>query len=672
MQSQSYANGNINVGVDKQGDAYTLRFTDNSSGCIQNVPVFIPEIVFKGHTQDFTRGDDQRFVPIIKKNSSVPAGKFLLEDGGSSNNYQNFYVLDGYPTDYQNHKTFSVLVNENEEHQINKLFIHPNITMNTDDWRQYYEPGQPHYQSAVLFQKDFYIKGAGTPTLSLPNELPNPERFKYEKTITDEFVAIRKLPTFSAANDNQKKFYANAFGGSQAYNNYTPAELDGRGWSKNKQSGILYDNALVAYFNSLRGGNGTATIGNLTTQELDGFAGWIGGMQYGLIINDSEGGRNTAGQLIFDTFNDPTAANNFMYVADRVKAQTGKDYVDLIGVPRKFTLNNKKIEFGSFESPNNGGYTTNDMLNALANPAQFGGNLNNIVYFKDVGYAPMFGGTKNYATNTPYPSSQIWGPVDLYAACLNHPLIFQRAHPTKKLWTYNWFFSDREIPRSTEQIYDLRNTSKGVQQGPNLSGKVYFTRNLPALSSQMMYDYFFFLLCNPTSEIVDNWLRLDNFTSLTPISSALKRVGGGDPCNAQFAVGEYSGNDYACGAGQWNSHENQLEEVMRAMYRFNSTEAKNICNGSQTHEAPAFSYKRSNMGSFSTIAVPNDNSEVLRSVINDTPFATVWYNAAIGKRILLFQDCYTPFGKNTEFQITINGTQHTRTTNGPALYVEIF
>ena len=267
VQSQSYANGNINVGVDKQGDAYTLRFTDNSSGCIQNVPVFIPEIVFKGHTQDFTRGDDQRFVPIIKKNSSVPAGKFLLEDGGSSNNYQNFYVLDGYPTDYQNHKTFSVLVNENEEHQINKLFIHPNITMNTDDWRQYYEPGQPHYQSAVLFQKDFYIKGAGTPTLSLPNELPNPERFKYEKTITDEFVAIRKLPTFSAANDNQKKFYANAFGGTQAYNNYTPAELDGRGWSKNKQSGILYDNALVAYFNSLRGGNGTATIGNLNTQE---------------------------------------------------------------------------------------------------------------------------------------------------------------------------------------------------------------------------------------------------------------------------------------------------------------------------------------------------------------------------------------------------------------------
>ena len=508
------------------------------------------------------------------------------------------------------------------------------------------------------------------------NPLIEPVAFLYNSDIVDEFKAIRLVPGFMAT----KKFISSAFPRNN-FLQYTPNELFSHGLNEDK-SLILYDNALIDYLTTI---STSTTLGNMTNAQLDGLANYINGYAEGTtawsngvgngakyIIIDSEGGRNGNNELIWDTTGNTSHWDNFVYLQNKLKNTYNKICHDLIG-----------NRYGIFMS-GNGGRINNDyastslnfsytsLLAAYSNPSSVTTYFNsNVPYtLDDLGYNSIFGGTVN--ASGPNPATTEYKNIEGYMSFLSYPLLLNRVVPTIKYHPYCWMYNDRYYPYMLKNRYKLKNSLKGTPIGPIYNGYIE-SSPLPAWSSKLLYQLFFWHFTCPNVDFIDTWSAIDKFFGLKDRAQDVLHQGA-NTCGAQGSnPNNYTGNDYPCGEGQGygNTQEIMLEELVRASYRFHSTQAKDICNGTQVHETYSFDYKRTNMTSFATINNPNDNSECVRSFYERKPFLTIWYNAALNKRLLLFQDPFSPVNNKVEFRFTINGILYERETMDNELYVEI-
>lgn len=636
--------------TDLRGNTLTFALTQN--GSTTNVEYFLPRLVFREYTPDFSGNADDRM--IMLRLTKVFGGEYRIADFGETRGMNPEYYIDGgnggdcdilpdvaYPVE-QRVEILKVLVpNVSARWQIGgNYFIAENIF-----WIQIRPWSAMGAKAKGLWQDSGPI---GKP---------------------------RMLTDASAFTLPASKKYNRAFGGR--LEGVSDAEFDRVSWSRSASDVPLwlYAPQIIDIMNGMgviqsEGGVHTWSIGGpRMTQFADAMIANLGART--VVITDWEGSETEIPENSWRWSNAANGAASVKWLQDYLAAR-GREYYDWFQ-NTGFDYNNKRYSLvsndGTFSyvsaRPSNG----DQYFHTAADWETMWANFNSIsLPVVDSGRVGL-----GYNNVTAYAEESYAKPTKRRYHAVPHILFAQMVCnfyslklPNARLLSIQWPTEDQRERRSM--------TTHRFKPSPSLN--YVRGRDIRYVYSQNLYeDFVLYMFLSRNVHLQHVWSTNDNIDPYAALYYASRQFSPKCAPDGPFVYNYEGSEDYACPAAPatYIGMEGQITEALIGMGEVYAQRYKNICDGvnNQLELGHTFEYRRGNVGSWIPVGA-SVGDEQLKAWKNDQPYMTVWKHSVSGSRVVYIQDPFARPFQEVQFRFTINGTQYVRSAYGNRAYHEAF
>ena len=503
-------------------------------------------------------------------------------------------------------------------------------------------------------------------------QIPSIPQSLWTSTVPSSIQPIIDSPTFSVApktygtgqnlvdESNTNKTKINAFFGENYWVTHYAAGVEN--WITNPS--ILNKTSP----------NGVQT---LNTSELNLLADIIANSTQKYVITDYEPGNPTKA-WVWD-YADPNFLNNIQYLANRIKTVHNKIYYDWISARTDFVLNGENY---SLDGANNDGFAnktfpTNNVDKALEphrNPQNVVNLVSGVINQIGIGYTSLFynAGLNNSGT---LPNTKFLGVQNMVLKCLDNIALKHKLEPTKSLIGYFWPLEDKPVNTFRRNIYTKFKPNSTTGSYPqSLTGKVTISDNRTTYPSNIFEDVLLWTLCYPNLIHNEYWIHGGSYNPYAQIRYSSINSGTTSCIGGSSTTGNYQGSEGSlpCPSNLENylGVENRTVGALVKAHRRYGVYLKDILDGTQIPEFYQFQYKRTGQTSFTNSQFENHTGQAALGWKYEQPVLIVWKNSS-NQRVILFWDLFADAFSQTEFKVTISGTEYTGTTKGNRLYPSI-